>query len=316
MQGKIAFVVLVRNNGRKKLSAERRVSNQLKNKPRGRNVKKGENLRLGGDRQDRTGRGKVQSAILTRDHLDRYRHGNPAVAGEGRGKVEEESKFTVKQLRHALPKSKRHLVQQPLVDQLNEILKVPGVAEVYRDNFLGYASILADSRFALRDYANAIKFVSWRLLGDTYEVSFAKAFPERWNRMVQEYGHDTKRISNVVRSYAAGKLVLAIMKQTLIPSWVVNQDLYQKALNVQAELMMTARSEKVRSDAANSLLNQLKMPETAKVELDVKVQEDQSINELREATLALARRQREMIESGAMTAGEVAESKVVRGERL
>jgi hypothetical protein len=106
------------------------------------------------------------------------------------------------------------------------------------------------------------------------------------------------------------------MKQTLIPSWVVNQDLYQKALNVQAELMMTARSEKVRSDAANSLLNQLKMPETAKVELDVKVQEDQSINELREATLALARRQREMIESGAMTAGEVAESKVVRGERL
>jgi hypothetical protein len=92
--------------------------------------------------------------------------------------------------------------------------------------------------------------------------------------------------------------------------------LYQKALNVQAEIMLTARSEIARTNAANSLLQHLKMPETAKVELDVNVKEDQSINELRQATLALARRQREMIASGAMNARDVAEQKVITGERV
>jgi hypothetical protein len=95
---------------------------------------------------------------------------------------------------------------------------------------------------------------------------------------------------------------------------VLNQDLYQKALNVQAELMVTAKSEKVRSDAANSLLTHLKMPETQKVELDVKVREDGSISQLRQATLELARAQRLAMEAGQATAEEIAHSRVIPAE--
>jgi hypothetical protein len=101
------------------------------------------------------------------------------------------------------------------------------------------------------------------------------------------------------------------MEQTLIPSYVLNQDLYQKALNVQAELMLTAKSEKVRSDAANSLLTQLKMPETQKVELSVGIKEDGSIAALRASTLELSRQQRLMMEAGAMNAQEVAHTKLI-----
>jgi hypothetical protein len=36
------------------------------------------------------------------------------------------------------------------------------------------------------------------------------------------------------------------MAQTLVPSYVLNADLYQKALNTSAELMISAKSEKVR----------------------------------------------------------------------
>lgn len=112
-------------------------------------------------------------------------------------------------------------------------------------------------------------------------------------------------------AYNKSKLVNLIFEQTLIPSYVLNQDLYQKALNVQAELMISAKSEKVRCDAANSLLSHLKMPETQKVELNLGIKEDSSIAALRQATMELVRQQRLMVEAGAMNAQEVAHSKVV-----
>jgi len=96
----------------------------------------------------------------------------------------------------------------------------------------------------------------------------------------------------------------------LIPSYVLNQDMYQKALNVQAELMVTAKSEKVRTDAANSLLTQLKMPEVKKVELDIGIKEDSSINVLRTATLELVANQRLLMKAGQTTAGIIAGSKL------
>ena len=75
--------------------------------------------------------------------------------------------------------------------------------------------------------------------------------------------------------------------------------------------MMNAKSEKVRCDAANSLLTQLKMPETQKVELDIGVKEDGSIAALRATTMELARQQRLMMESGAMNAQEIAHGKLI-----
>jgi hypothetical protein len=75
--------------------------------------------------------------------------------------------------------------------------------------------------------------------------------------------------------------------------------------------MTSANSEKVRCDAANSLLTHLKMPETQKVELEIGVKEDSSIAALRATTLELARQQRLMMESGAMNAQEIGHSKLV-----
>ena len=92
---------------------------------------------------------------------------------------------------------------------------------------------------------------------------------------------------------------------------MLNQDLYQKALNVQAELMLTAKSEKVKSDAANSLLTHLKPPEIKKVELEIGTKEDSSIAQLRQATLELAQAQRLALQAGAATTLEIAHSRVI-----
>jgi len=75
--------------------------------------------------------------------------------------------------------------------------------------------------------------------------------------------------------------------------------------------MLSARSEKVRSDAANSLLTHLKQPEAQKIELDIGVKEDSSINALRASTMELVAQQKMMLKAGAMHAQEVAHSKLI-----
>ena len=116
-------------------------------------------------------------------------------------------------------------------------------------------------------------------------------------------------------AYHKSKLVSKILEQSLIPSWVLNQDLYQKALNVQAELMVHANSEKVRSDAANSILTHLKPPETQKIQLDVGVKEDNMLTALKQQTLELIAAQKAALMAGATTISDIANSRLtIEGE--
>jgi hypothetical protein len=220
------------------------------------------------------------------------------------------SALTLDQFKMALPEKVKKSVNQELIDQINTTLADPELLEAYRDNLLSYTKVMADGKFKISNYIDAVRYVSHKLMGCTNIEAYTKTFPDKYQRFVQQ-GVVPKDIASYVTAYNKSKLVNLIFEQTLIPSYVLNQDLYQKALNVQAELMVSANSEKVRCDAANSLLTHLKMPETQKVELDIGVKEDGSIAALREATMALARQQRMMLESGAMNAQEVAHGKIV-----
>lgn len=220
------------------------------------------------------------------------------------------SALTEDQLKYALPAKLKRSINQELVDQINKTLDDPDMYEQYRDNFLSYTSVMQDGRFKIADYISAVKYVSHKLMGASNIEAYTKTFPDKYQRFIAQ-GVAAKDIASYVTAYNKSKLVNLIMEQTLVPSYVLNQDLYQKALNVQAELMITAKSEKVRSDAANSLLTHLKMPETQKVELEIGVKEDGSIAALRATTLELARQQRLMVQAGAMNAQEVAHSKLV-----
>lgn len=217
--------------------------------------------------------------------------------------------LTIEQFRLALPDKVKKSVNQELIDSVNNVLIDPEMFESYRDNLLSYTKVMADGRFKVPEYVNAVRYVSHKLMGCTNIEAYTKTFPDKYARFVAN-GVQAKDIASYVTAYNKSKLVNLIFEQTLIPSYILNQDLYQKALNVQADLMITAKSEKVRTDAANSLLTQLKMPEVTKVELDISVKEDSAIGALRNATLELARQQRLAMESGQMTAEQVAHSKM------
>lgn len=218
--------------------------------------------------------------------------------------------LTIEQFKQALPDKVKKSINQELIDQINTTLADPELYESYRDNLISYTKVMADGKFKISSYIDAVRYVSHKLMGCTNIDAYTKTFPDKYARFIQQ-GVTAKDIASYVTAYNKSKLVNLIFEQTLIPSYVLNQDLYQKALNVQAELMVSANSEKVRCDAANSLLTHLKMPETQKVELEIGVKEDGSIAALRATTMELARMQRLMVESGAMNAQEIAHGKLV-----
>ena len=220
------------------------------------------------------------------------------------------SALTVEQFKQALPDKVKRSINQELIDQINTTLSEPELYESYRENLLSYTKVMADGRFKVDSYIHAVKYVSHKLMGCTNIEAYMKTFPDKYTRFVAQ-GVQAKDIASYVTAYNKSKLVNLIFEQTLIPSYVLNQDLYQKALNVQAELMVNSHSDKVRCDAANSLLTHLKMPETQKVELEIGVKEDSSIAALRAATMELARQQRLSMEAGQMNAQEVAHTKLV-----
>lgn len=217
--------------------------------------------------------------------------------------------MTKEQLKEAMPPSLRKNINQELLDKVNATLAEPELYEQYRDNLISYTHVMKEGKFKLSSYLDAVKYVSHKLMGRTNVDAYSKTFPDKMQRFAAQQTSQ-KDISAYVSAYNKSKLVNLILEQTIIPSWVLNQDLYQKALNTQAELMVSANSEKVRSDAANSLLTHLKQPETQKMELQVSQKEDSSIGALRQATMELARQQRLMMESGSMDAQEVAHSRI------
>lgn len=223
--------------------------------------------------------------------------------------------LTIDQFKEALPNRVNGVVNQQLVDRINKTLTDPEMRERYRENLISYASVMRDGKFKVEGYLSAVMYVSYKLMDKTNVNAYSLTFPEKIARFAQQ-GVSTKDISSYVSAFANSKLVTLVMEQSLTPSWVVNQALFQQALNKQAELMNNPDvSFKVQSDAANSILIHAKMPETQKVELDIGVKADSSIDELRKTTMELVAQQKEMLKAGVMNAKEVAHSNLlIEGE--
>lgn len=221
-----------------------------------------------------------------------------------------EAPLTVEEFKEAMPAHVRKNINPELMDQINGAVSDPEVLSVFRENVLGLTTVMKEGKFKIESYLYAVKFVSHKLLGDNNITAWAKTFRTRYNDMIGR-GCTRSEIAAVTSRYASSKLVILMMGQTMMPTHILNAPLFQEALNVQAELMRSANSEMVRSQAAGKLMEILKPPEVAKVELDIKVGEDETIKALRESTMALVGQQQRMLEAGEASVRTVAESRLV-----
>lgn len=219
-------------------------------------------------------------------------------------------KITLDAIRRTMPRSVRENIKQPMVDKINNLVLDSTFREAYLENLVGFTSVLAEGKYKMVTYVDAVRYVSHKLQGDTNITAYVKTFPERYQRMVDD-GYEEKNIHAMVNSFNKTGIVMKIFEQSMIPTHILNAGLYQDALNVQADLMHNADSEKVRTEAANSLLVQLKAPETRKIEIDIGISEDKSIQELRNTTLDLVAQQKKMIKAGVNTVKEIAHSKLL-----
>ena len=210
----------------------------------------------------------------------------------------------------AVPPNLKNAVTDELVDRLNTVTTDQILAEEVRNNFISYASVLREGKFKLEDYLNAVTYVSHRLNGDTQHDAYFKTFPTRYQNLMA-LGKTPKEISNYVAMFNKGKLVQKIQEQTLTPAWVLNQDMFQAALNTNYQIMMDEDvSPKVRVEAANSLLTHLQKPKEVTPTVNIDLRESSGLSELKKALGQLATQQQQLIEQGGSTK-DVAAQRIV-----
>lgn len=218
--------------------------------------------------------------------------------------------LTIHQIRACAPLGLRKNISQNMVDVINAAVDDSEIKDRYREHILSWINVMQEGKWKMKDYANAVKFVTYKLMGDSQMSAWAKVFPDRLQRLIDK-GIPDKNISAHVTMYNKTPLVLKITERTLPPLHIINSDILQEAINVEAELMRSAKSETVRMKAAATLIEHLKAPESLKVDINVGVSND-TVEDLREITRALAVEQRRMIESGGMSAKGIAEMSVIK----
>ena len=207
--------------------------------------------------------------------------------------------LTQAEIASALPPQLRTAATPALVAKVNGISNDPVMLDHIRDNFISYTQVLSDGKYKIEDYLNAVMYVSYKLMNLSNQDAYAKTFPQRVAAMTAA-GRTPKEQSAYVSIYNKGKLVNAIMEQVVIPTWVLNQDKLQDVINVQADLMMNAQSEMVRTTAANSLMTHLTRPkEVGGININVNQKNDNSaLDELRKIMEGMSQVSRDLISQG------------------
>lgn len=219
--------------------------------------------------------------------------------------------ITLDEIKTTLPSKLQHVADQELVDKINQLNSdYPEAAENIRNNFITYVDVLQEGKYKVTDYLNAILYVSFKLMNKTNRDAYRYTFPERFRRMKESEMPD-KDIDSIISAYNRNKLVNKIYEKTIIPSWILNQDAYQEAINTQVKLMRTATSERVKAMAADSILNHLKRPDNIQqAQLNINVNTGSILDDLQKNMLKLVESQQEMIKLGVPTK-DIAEQRIV-----
>ncbi|ANJ20737.1 hypothetical protein HYO99_gp03 [Roseobacter phage RD-1410W1-01] len=226
--------------------------------------------------------------------------------------------LTLQDVKDSLPAGQKGLIKQEMVDQLNALSSDPEEARYIRENFISFTQVLQEGRFKLGDYVRAVMYVTHKVMGKSNLDAYKATFPDRYKQLVAD-GRQPKDIASYVAAYNKGKLVNMVYERAMIPTWVLNQDMFQEALNTNFQIMQDVNvSDKVRVEAANSILTHLKKPETNKTELQINVGKTDGMAALEQRLAEMAAIQRQAIEGGAVTANDVTGMKmnVIEGEAV
>ena len=217
--------------------------------------------------------------------------------------------LALESVRKLVPKNQRTLITQEFLDKLKASVSDSLVAEQFKENFVTYLNVLSKGKYKMEDYINAVKYVSFKLLGYSNINAYIATFPERYERLKAE---GQTQIEAFVSMYNKNKLVMQIYEQTIVPSYVLNAPMHQQALNTLAAMII---DDDVRGmtkvKACEAILQYTKQPDIVKGELTIGIEQSDTINDLREITENLADTYRMMLEKKGMKLKDVAEANII-----
>lgn len=210
----------------------------------------------------------------------------------------------IEELKETLPESMQRYATKAVLNQINDICEDSTKAAEIRKNVLTYSSILNEGKFKMRDYINAVAYVSFTAMGHTYEEAYALTFPERYSRLKKK-GTTKKDFSAYVSGYRANKLVKLVAQQAMIPTWLLFGDVYQEAIQVQRGLMLDRSvSDMVRQKAAADIMDKFAPPIEATenaVSTNTVVSKESAVVILQNALSEMASQELKSINQGAST---------------
>jgi hypothetical protein len=215
--------------------------------------------------------------------------------------------------KRAMPKQFRGKITDKVMNDINKSFKDPALMEQFRENLLGFTHVMRNGKFKMGQYISAVKYVGYKVMGNSNIDSFVKTFPDRYKKYLAS-GTSQKDIASYVTSYNKNILVNLIYEQTLIPTHILNASVRQDAINKQVSIMNNRNASfKVQTEAANSLLTHLKPPDT-KMELDISIKSDSTLKDLVATTEKLVQQQSIMIDKGLVDAKTIAHSPLLLTE--
>jgi hypothetical protein len=207
--------------------------------------------------------------------------------------------MTEQEFKRCLPAALKGSMDDSVREQFNKCLEDPYTRDIMGQNLIGYTSVLQQGKFKLSSYISAVRYCTYKSMCDTNIMAYKKTFPERFTEF-EDKDLPMNQINSYVTAYNKSKLVSLVYQALAIPTSILNQDVFQEAINVQRSLMLDPKvSPMVRCQSAKALMDCLKPEEVKQMELSVSVKESDTVEELRKTTNELAKAQLKALQNGA-----------------
>ena len=211
--------------------------------------------------------------------------------------------LTVEQLQKALP-SRKNTITQELVDVINEVGKEPEFqGESLLTVMLTHQGAMEKHRASMQDYIYALRFCAYLITEEDNIVNaYRRAFADRefvYSRAgCKSDSPEYAALTSAASRYRKSKLVTDILTISQAPLHIMFQGERFKAMQVLADRMQNANYDKDKIAAADALLKHTAPNEKMKIELDVGIGTNSSMQNLTDQLAIMAARQQELLSKG------------------
>lgn len=216
----------------------------------------------------------------------------------------ESQNITREKLKKFLPKGSSVQVTDEIVELINNMERDTGLPQnILEEDVMSYMHMVGKvGGVGINELVNAVKYCNLKRNRSNKEA-WAIVFPKKYDELVAA----GKQIDNFVSMYNSSKLVVAIDKEMLVPTYIQYSAYHHAAIKKQYQLMNGDDghggnvSAMVMHLAAKELAAITKMPEAQSIELKVGMSDAAMAaqQEMNDALSALVENQKRMFETGA-----------------